>query len=135
MRSIFADTSFLVSFHNKKDKNHKNAKKITKTLEGTSMLWVISDYIFDEFLTVLLVRRDKQFAIEVGQAILNDPNISLVRITEEIFNDAWRIFQKNRNQDWSFTDSTSFILIQKMNITEAVSFDKHFEEFGIKILK
>jgi len=56
MRQIFADTSFLVSFYNQQDSNHKKATSIAKSLEGQNILWIISDYIFDEFLTVLLVR-------------------------------------------------------------------------------
>ena len=134
IRRVFADTSFLVSYYNEHDRNHKDARAITKSLEGENILWVISDYIFDEFLTVLLVRRNKQFAIEIGQAILDDPNISVVIIEKEVFNKAWKLFRRNKNQVWSFTDSTSYILIKKLKITEAVSFDQHFREFGVKLL-
>lgn len=135
MRRIFTDTSFLVSFYNRSDKNHKNSRNIAKALEGESILWVISDYIFDEFLTVLMVRMNKRFAAKVGAMILDDPNISLVKIDEEVFRQSWHVFCKNEERAWSFTDSTSYILIKKLAITEAVSFDKHFGEFGIKILK
>lgn len=134
IRRVFADTSFLVSYYNEHDNNHNNARTITKSLEGENILWVISDYIFDEFLTVLLVRRNKQFAIEIGQAILDDPNIGVIKIEKDIFNKAWKLFRRNKNQAWSFTDSTSYIIIKKLKITEAVSFDKHFREFGVKLL-
>jgi predicted nucleic acid-binding protein len=134
MRRIFADTSFLVSYYNEGDSNHNEARGIAQSLEGENILWVISDYIFDEFLTVLLVRRNKQFAIEVGRAILDDPNMSVVRVEKDIFNNAWKLFSRNKKQIWSFTDSTSYVLIQKLKIVEAVSFDKHFQDFGIKLL-
>lgn len=80
------------------------------------------------------MRRNKQFAIEVGRAILDDPNMSVVRVEKDIFNNAWKLFSRNKKQIWSFTDSTSYVLIQKLKIVEAVSFDKHFQEFGIKLL-
>ena len=134
MRRVFADTSFLVSYYNERDRNHNDARAITKSLEGENILWVISDYILDEFLTVLLVRRNKQFAIEIGQAILDDPNINVVKVEKDIFNNAWKLFSRNKKQTWSFTDSTSYILVKKLKITEAVSFDKHFLEFGVKLL-
>lgn len=134
MRQIFADTSFLVSFYNQQDSNHKKATSIAKSLEGQNILWIISDYIFDEFLTVLLVRKSKRFAIEIGQAIFDDANIKIVKIEENIFKEAWRVFCKNKNQPWSFTDSTSYVLIKKLKIAESVSFDKHFLKFGINIL-
>lgn len=135
MREIFTDTSFLVAFYNQRDKNYKNARNITKSLEGENALWIISDYIFDEFLTVLLIRRNKQFAVEIGQALFNDPDINIIKVNEDIFDDAWMIFSKNKRINWSFTDSASYILIKKLKIVEAASFDKYFLEFGIKILK
>lgn len=52
MRKVFADTSFLVAYYNKSDENHHAARDFHRNEDD--ILYVITDYIFDEFLTVLL---------------------------------------------------------------------------------
>ena len=81
---IFLDTSFLVAFYNKRDQNHSQAWKfISETDIGIS--FIISDYIFDEVLTVLLVRGGKPLSIEAGRMILEDDRIDLLQMDEHVF--------------------------------------------------
>jgi predicted nucleic acid-binding protein len=51
---IFADTSFLVAFYNKRDKNYQEARNFISESDK-NIAFIISDYIFDEVLTVLLI--------------------------------------------------------------------------------
>lgn len=62
---IFLDTSFLVAFYNKKDKNHLSARRFISN-EDNGGSFVISDYIFDEVLTVLMVRGGKSVSVEAA---------------------------------------------------------------------
>ena len=61
MEKIFVDTSFLIAYHNRKDENHEKAALWAKNIRKKRISFVISDYIFDEVLTVLLVRGAKDF--------------------------------------------------------------------------
>ena len=54
---IFLDTSFLVAFYNKKDKNHSEARRLISEADKHTS-FVISDYVFDEILTVLLLMKN-----------------------------------------------------------------------------
>ncbi len=131
MKKMFADTSFFVAFYNKKDKNHFEAREF---IRNTSIFFIISDYIFDEFLTVLLARGHKILSAEAGEKILKDRNISLLRIDSEIFRKAWEIYRNFKDKNWSFTDCTSYVLMKNLSVDTALSFDKHFKQFGLKIL-
>ena len=46
---IFADTSFLIAFYNKKDDKHPTARLLVQNLihHRTSVAFIITDYIFD----------------------------------------------------------------------------------------
>jgi len=130
---LFADTSFLVAFYNKRDKNHAKARNFISGADDRS-LFVISDYIFDEVLTVLLVRSGKFLSAQAGQMILDDERIHIFQTDEAVFEKAWLIYRTFKDKEWSFTDCTSYVLMKNLSINTGVSFDEHFKQFGFKTL-
>ncbi len=132
MKKIFIDTSFLVAFYNKGDENHLKAREFIRN--GNEHLYVITDYIFDEFLTVLLVRRNKALSVEAGVKLLTDRDIRLLRINADVFAKAWEIYRLFKDKQWSFTDCTSYVLMKNLSMDAGLSFDAHFLQFGCKIL-
>ncbi len=40
------------------------------------------------------------------------------------------VFRRYQDKQWSFTDCTSKVLIERLGIAEAFAFDHHFEQFG-----
>jgi predicted nucleic acid-binding protein len=132
VKKVFADTSFLVAFYNKSDGNHTKAREFMKLCD--KITFIITDYIFDEFLTVLLVRGNKLLSIEAGEKILKDNNFSIIKVDNEVFQKAWIIYQSFKDKNWSFTDCTSYVLMKNLSIDTGLSFDEHFKQFGFKIM-
>lgn len=95
-----------------------------------SLFCLISDYIFDEILTVLLVRGGKFLSIDAGCKIMEDARINLLQIDTEIFDKAWLVYQSFSDKQWSFTDCTSYVLMKNLSIHTGASFDNHFDQFG-----
>ena len=126
---IFLDTSFLVVFNNKRDKNHSKARRLISDADK-STVFVISDYVFDEILTVLLVRGGKSMSVEAGRKILEDEMVDILQIDEDIFEKAWLVYQSFLDKEWSFTDCTSYVLMKNLSIVTGASFDDHFNQFG-----
>ncbi len=63
--------------------------------------------------------------------------IRLERITKERFEAAWSLRKKYQDKpDISFTDFTSFVLMQELRVNEVFTGDAHFEKvnFGFGIL-
>jgi predicted nucleic acid-binding protein len=49
--------------------------------------------------------------------------------------DAYRVFCRYDDKAWSFTDCTSFVLMQRMRIVEAFALDEHFRQMpGIAVV-
>ena len=134
METFFADTSFFVAYYNSKDVYHNAARALAKEFEARSVLMIITDYIFDEVMTVLLVKGNKHIAIQAGRAIMADPNIEIFRVDEELFNQAWDVFQGFGDKRWSFTDCTSYVLMKKLNVEVGISFDGDFKQFGVRVV-
>jgi predicted nucleic acid-binding protein len=51
-------------------------------------------------------------------------------LTEDDIREAWSIFLRYSDKEWSFTDCTSKVVIEKLQITTAFAFDHHFRRFG-----
>jgi len=109
--------------------NHKRAVSLLRTaLRGDYGTMYTSDYIFDEAVTVALVRTGKpKIAIDIGNFILSSRRLRIVYVNKTIFKEAWSIFTKYFEKKLSFTDATSIAIMKRYNIDYIMSFDKHFD--------
>ena len=129
MLTVFIDTGIFVAARNKSDVNHERAVNLLKNaLKGKYGVMYTSDYVFDEAVTVALIRTGRpEIAIDIGNFILSSTKIQMLYVDKTVFVDAWRIFSKFMNKRLSFTDATSIALIKRYNINDIMSFDKHFD--------
>ena len=111
------------------DENHKQAKELMeRALKGEYGAVYTSDYVIDEAVTATLARTKKfGAAIEVGEFILGSPRLKKLRVSEEIFDAAWRQFKSLEKRPMSFTDCTSLALMGKSGIENIASFDSGFD--------
>ena len=131
-QEVFLDTSFIIAFFNKKDKNYHDARKIVKeTLDKKNrVIFILSDYIFDELITLMKVRNVPPQEIKsIGDKILGSRLWRMVNIDETSFKHAWDLFKKYNDKDWSFTDTSSFQLMKDFQFQYYLSYDKHFSQF------
>jgi len=125
---IFLDSSLIVAYLNEADFNHAKALQIAKHIgDDTFGPSVITDYIFDEVVTVMLVKtKDITRVQNIGQKLLA-ANLVL-RIDEELFNSAWRIFTQQKKPVFSFTDCTSLAACKANGISNIATFDEDFKK-------
>ena len=134
---VFADTSFLVAYHNKKDDKHKKARDFIQNYieQQIPVIFIITDYIFDETVTTLMKQGGKELAIDIAEKMIESPTIIILPINSEIFNLAYAMFIGYRDQLWSFTDCTSFCFLKNYPATiKTAAFDRHFIAAGFTIV-
>jgi len=125
--SIFLDTSFIVAFSNESDVNHKDAIQISELIKtGNFGNAFISTYIFDEAVTLVLVRQNHAKAVSLGNSILNS-EISVLDVSHTAFEDSWKLFNQRKNL--SFTDCTSIKIMLENGIRNIATFDRGFKQF------
>jgi len=127
--AIFIDTGIFVAARNKSDINHERAVSLLrKALRGEYGTMYTSDYVFDEAVTVALVRTKRpEIAIDIGNFILSSTKLRILYVDRVVFMNAWRIFRRYISRGLSLTDATSIALMKKHNIDNIMSFDKHFD--------
>jgi len=136
--NVFIDTGLLVTFHNTRDANHERATELMRQIvEGELGTAYTSDYIFDEAVTVALIRtHNPRNAKAVGSMMLgesNPPFLAILRVSEDDFKEAWSLFSKHAERRLSFTDCTSIALMRKRGIETIVSFDRDFDGIVLRI--
>lgn len=134
----FVDTSFLIARFNRGDRHHREALAFLSEQgePGADILdLVLSDYVFDEIVTTLLFRGGRHEAAEAsGRTILESESLGMLRVEPAVFDAAWTLFQERPDKRWSFTDCTSFVLMENLDIRQALTFDRTFREAGFATL-
>ncbi len=95
---------------------------------------ITTTYIFNEVVTFFNSRNLHYKAVEVGNRLLESPDIELIEIEQTLFNQGWEYFQKHKDKSYSLTDCLSFIVMQQREIVTALTLDNHFYQAGFKII-
>jgi predicted nucleic acid-binding protein len=89
-----------------------------------------TDYVIDELLTLLKQRGHADIAFAVGAPLIAAAACHLEYVETTDLEWAWIVFSTYRDKGWSFTDCTSRVVMERLNIKTACTFDQHFREFG-----
>jgi predicted nucleic acid-binding protein len=124
VNSVFVDTSAFVALADKRDRQHPSAKRFFRQLARKRRPLVTSTYVADEVITLARYRLGHAVAVGVGDAIFGSAWCRLLDIEDELRASAWTLFTRYQDQEFSFTDCTSFALMRALDISEAFTFDR-----------
>lgn len=122
---VFIDTSAFCALTVPKDQFNSTAKIIYKQIQDKNAHIYSSDYVLDEVYTLLKTRGSHAVSVRFMDEIQKS-NIIILRITEDIEEAAKTIFRQLADKRLSFTDCTSFALINHFDIEAVFAFDEHF---------
>ena len=132
---IFIDTTAFVALEDEDDKEHKAAldyrEKIRQGETPFRALYT-SNYILNEVFTLLRLKLSHRTTLAFEENIKCSKILRILRVTLETENTAWKIFKKYSDKDFSFTDCTSFALMEQEAMSTAFTFDKHFQQYGFQ---
>ena len=123
---IFVDTSAWYAILDQGDANHRDAVDFLKTYP----LLVTSNFVIDETITLVRMHLGHRIAVEIGDKLWKGVLAIVIHVTEEDERAAWEVFKRYSDKSFSFTDCTSFVLMKRLHIDRAFSFDRHFRQTG-----
>ncbi len=134
MNEIFIDTSWLKALLDEKDEFHEQAVSIFSELEKDPQILVTTNYVLDESFTLMRVKCGLERAKQLRDKLAEMGTIlKIVRVTAVDDVNAWNWFL----QEWkklSFTDCTSFVVMERLDLKQVITFDKHFSRAGFEIV-
>lgn len=126
-----ADTSFWVALAASRDRNHADAV----TLWGHQKQPVIvSNHIAGETWTFLRRRAGHVVAAAALDAF-RSARVQLVHVEEALEQEAWRWLLRHDEREYSFVDASSFALMRRLRVREALAFDADFTAAGFVELR
>ena len=134
MRFVFVDTSAWVALKHKGDSLWQQATTVNRALLTSGVRYITSNFVLDETYTLLRLRAGHHIAVELGEEIAQSQLVTVIRVSEVLENEAWQIFKRYNDKEFSFTDCTSFAIMRQRTIYEAFTNDHHFEQCGYQVL-
>ncbi len=130
MERFLIDTSSIFALLCRNDINHEEAKIILKYAGQKGWQPFLTNFIVAETHALLLSRLGHKAARHWLRT--NKWPVELITETDE--KRAREIIFNYQDKDFSYTDATSFALMQRLNLSKVYAFDQHFSQFGFDVM-
>jgi predicted nucleic acid-binding protein len=123
----FVDTSFWVGLRYRRDERHRDARSLWESGPGPMLT---SALVVGETWTFLRRRTGHREAMQFHRAVQRLPRLTVRDVDHDVIADAWRWLARHDEREYSFVDATSFALMRRLRIREALAFDGDFAAAG-----
>jgi predicted nucleic acid-binding protein len=130
---IYVDTGAFLARYLSRDQYHQKAGAFWKKIRKNQESCFTSNFVLDETFTLLGRWAGYDFASEKAAKIYASKLLIILRPTREDEIKAIEFFRKYADQNVSFTDCISIVLMRNKKIKRVFSFDSHFERAGFKL--
>lgn len=130
---IFVDTSFWIALQMPGDAHHPAAAELLRTHAAAPL--ATTNHVRGETWTFLRRRAGHRFAVRFLDHVDRSPRIEVLRVDEEVERDALHWLRRHDEREYSFVDATSFAVMRKRKIAEALAFDGDFAAAGFVELR
>ena len=128
---IFVDTGFVIAVINQRDQYHQQASELANRFEGYPLL--VTDGVLLEIGNAL-VRNYKKEAIEIIEQFFDSDEVEVVRLTPQLFDQAFSLYKMYEDKEWGLVDCISFAVMRAVGVSQALTFDRHFVQAGFQVL-
>lgn len=134
MKGLFVDTGGWMACADGADPAHRRASAARDRALEEGVTLVTTDFVVDEMLTLLRLRLGLRAAEAWWQQIDRSTRLRWERITIERFERARGHFFRYHDKAFSFTDCTSFAVMQELRLTRALTTDRRFKQMGFQVV-
>ena len=123
----FVDSSFWVGLHFARDGRHEAALLAWREPRGAL---ITTNQVVAETWTFLRRRAGHPAAESFRSATAAARFLTVRHVDEELEAEAWRWLARHDERPYSFVDATSFALMRRLRIRQALAFDGDFAAAG-----
>ncbi len=130
---MFIDTSGWLCVMDERDRRHTSAAELFLRYRDR----VTHSFVLAELVPLSQKRGfSRQRTLNFIEELIGDPTIETVWVDELLTLEANELLKRRIDKNWSLCDAVSFLLMDEMNLSEALTTDHHFEQAGfIKLLE
>jgi predicted nucleic acid-binding protein len=134
VKPVFIDTMGWACLLDRCEAKHEETARLMAEWGQMRRSLVTTDYVVDETVTLLMARRAGGVLGDFFELIEHSAALTLTPVGPGRFREACGYVLKHRDQGYSFTDVTSFIVMNELGMSDALTDDRHFEKAGFRRL-
>ena len=124
----FVDTSFWVALGFRRDAHHDAARALWADRDGKAVL--TSNHVLGETWTFLRRRAGHAAAVGFVDRVEQSRRVGILRVDEATEAEAIAWLRRHNERAYSFVDATSFALMRRERLRDALAFDGDFSAAG-----
>lgn len=128
----FVDTSFWVALMRRREARHDEARTLWAQTAASA---VTTNHVMGETWTVLQRRDGRHIALSFLTEAQRSARLLVVHIDEDVERESWSWLRRRDERVYSFVDATSFAVMRRRRIKEALAFDGDFTAAGFVELR
>lgn len=128
MKCALADSSFWVALRGNRDVNHEPARAIAARMLRERVRLVVTPLIFAEVHARF--SRTPALRERVIRDFWNNPVVMMEHLEPVDYDQSLKLLKTHVDKDYPFCDVSSFVLMERLGISHALSFDDHFRQYG-----
>lgn len=133
MNRVFADTTFWIAGLEDRDELHERALLWKQRLSRSAV--VTTQMVLTELLAFFAARSfRREEAVELCDVLYADNYTMIIPQSNELFFDALDLYRARLDKTWSLVDCASFVVMDALEIEDALTHDIHFEQAGFSAL-
>jgi predicted nucleic acid-binding protein len=131
---LFVDTWGWLALADRNEPRHREVATCYAKRSSVIGCVLTSNFVLDEFLTILFSRRPFHEAERFSKALFASPFVAIEQVTPERFESAFKLRLKLADKPKiSFTDLTSIIIMNETGVSDILTADKHFAHVGLAL--
>lgn len=131
---IFLDTAFVYALINTRDQWHDRAVVWQERLAKKRRQLLSTEFVLVEIADGLAAVHFHNHAVQMINLLKENPFVEIVSLSSELFDEAFILYKKRMDKGWGLTDCTSFIVMKRYGIIDALTTDEHFQQAGFRAL-
>lgn len=130
---VFVDTSFWYALRIVRDARHGEARELLAAVADRTL--VTTNLVLGELWTLLVRRAEHDAAVTADRAVRQRRGLRVERVGPDDEATAWTWLYDHDEREYSFVDATSYAVMRRLGLREALGFDGDFAAAGFVELR
>jgi predicted nucleic acid-binding protein len=131
VRNVFVDTGGFFALLVAEDDNHHRALELFDQAARERWRLVTTNAVVTETYALLLVRtRERRLKAIAFLDSFATSGVRVERVRARDEGQAHALVRAHADKAYSLCDAYSFVVMNRLRVTHAIAFDRHFREFG-----
>jgi predicted nucleic acid-binding protein len=93
-----------------------------------------TEFVLTEIANGLSAVKFREDAGNIIHVLQDDELVQIILASSELFSKGLDLYENRKDKDWGLTDCISFVVMQEMYVTAALTPDDHFRQAGFRAL-